>query len=155
VGETVARKLAESFGSLDSLMKADREALEQVDEIGERIADSVIEYFGDASNLQLIERLKNAGLNMEMEDTRKEGSTMLAGKTFVISGVFSQNSREELKELILRHGGKNSGSISAKTDYILAGENMGPSKYRKAQELGIPLISEEQFLSMITPSHSI
>jgi len=155
VGETVARKLAESFGSLDSLMKADRETLEQVDEIGERIADSVIEYFRDASNLQLIERLKNAGLKTEMDATEKEGSAMLAGKTFVISGVFSQYSREELKELILQHGGKNSGSISAKTDYILAGENMGPSKYQKSQELGIPLISEEQFLSMITPSHSI
>jgi DNA ligase (NAD+) len=155
VGETVARKLAESFGSLDSLMKADRETLEQVDEIGERIADSVIEYFRDASNRQLIERLKSAGLKMEMEATGKEGSTILEGKSFVISGVFSQNSREELKELILQHGGKNSGSISAKTDYVLAGDNMGPSKYQKAQELGIPLISEEQFMSMITPSHSI
>jgi len=155
VGETVARKLAESFGSLDSLMKADRETLEQVDEIGERIADSVIEYFRDESNRQLLERLKSAGLKMEMEATGKEGSTILEGKSFVISGVFSQNSREELKELILQHGGKNSGSISAKTDYVLAGDNMGPSKYQKAQELGIPLISEEQFMSMITPSHSI
>ena len=92
---------------------------------------------------------------MEMEAATKAGSTVLAGKTFVISGVFSQYSREELKELILQNGGNNSGSISAKTDYILAGENMGPSKYQKAQELGIPLISEEQFLSMISPSHSI
>ena len=155
VGETVARKLAESFGRLDALMNADRETLEQVDEIGERIADSVIEYFRDESNLQLVERLKAAGLNMEMEAATKAGSTVLAGKTFVISGVFSQYSREELKELILQNGGNNSGSISAKTDYILAGENMGPSKYQKAQELGIPLISEEQFLSMISPSHSI
>jgi DNA ligase (NAD+) len=155
VGETVARKLAESFGGLDALMNADRETLEQVDEIGERIADSVIEYFRDESNLQLVERLKAAGLTMEMEAATKAGSAVLAGKTFVISGVFSQYSREELKELILQNGGNNSGSISAKTDYILAGENMGPSKYQKAQELGIPLISEEQFLSMISPSHSI
>jgi DNA ligase (NAD+) len=155
VGETVARKLAESFGSLDALMKADRETLEKVDEIGERIADSVIDFFQDASNKQLIERLKNAGLKMEMEATGKEDGNLLTGKTFVISGVFSLYSREELKELILQNGGKNSGSISSKTDYVLAGENMGPSKYQKAQELGIPLISEEQFMSMITPSHSI
>jgi len=155
VGETVARKLAEAFLSMDRLMKADRDSLEQVDEIGERIADSLLAYFSDAFNLQYINRLKEAGLKMEMEPAGNSVSDKLEGKSFVISGIFSLHSREELKEIIQQHGGKNSGSISARTDYILAGENMGPSKYQKAQKLGIPIISEEQFMAMITESHSI
>ncbi|MCK4879761.1 MAG: NAD-dependent DNA ligase LigA [Bacteroidales bacterium] len=153
VGETVARKLAEAFLSMDRLMIADQESLEQVDEIGERIAQSLLSYFSEERNLQLVERLKSAGLQMEMESVTEMASEILAGKSFVISGVFVQHSREELKTIIGQHGGKNSGSISARTDYILAGENMGPSKYQKAQKLGISIITEEQFLAMLPQSH--
>jgi len=149
VGETVAGKLAEAFRSMDELMKADQESLEQVDEIGERIAQSLLSFFSKKNNLQLVERLKSAGLQMTMTSSAEPVGDILAGLTFVISGVFSQHSREELKAIIQENGGKNSASISARTDYILAGENMGPSKYQKAQALGIPIITEEQFLAML------
>jgi DNA ligase (NAD+) len=155
VGETVARKLAEAFLSMDRLMEADQEALEQVDEIGERIAQSLRSYFSEEHHLQFIERLKKAGLQMEMKNTSLKVSEILAGQSFVISGIFSQYSRDELKSMIEKHGGMNSSSISARTDYILAGENMGPSKYQKALKLGIPMITEEQFLAMIPASHPI
>ncbi|MDF1574371.1 MAG: NAD-dependent DNA ligase LigA [Bacteroidales bacterium] len=150
VGETVARKLAEAFLSMDALMKAGQDSLEQVDEIGERIAKSILSYFSDEKNRQLVERLKSAGLQMEMKSMAGPSSEILKGKSFVISGIFSGHSREELKKIIEQNGGKNSGSISAKTDYLLAGENMGPGKYQKAQNLGIPIISEEQFMDMLT-----
>ncbi len=149
VGETVARKLAEAFLGMDRLMEADRENLEQVDEIGERISESLLSYFSNELNQQFIGRLKAAGLRMEMQATRDLISETLAGKTFVISGIFHLHSRGELKDMILKHGGKNSASISARTDYILAGENMGPSKYQKAQKLEIPIITEEQFLAIL------
>ncbi len=149
VGETVARKLAEAKLSMEQLMEADQEDLEQVDEIGERIALSLLSYLSEESNLMLIERLKSAGLQMKMELTTEKSSDILSGKTVVISGVFVEHSREELKTIIEQHGGKSSASISARTDYILAGENMGPSKYQKAQKLGIPIITEEQFLAML------
>ncbi|MCD4711377.1 MAG: NAD-dependent DNA ligase LigA [Bacteroidales bacterium] len=155
VGETIAMKLAEAFLSMNRLMEADQETLEQVDEIGERIAQSLLSYFSVECNQQFIDRLKAAGLQMEMESNTKMVSEILAGKSFVISGVFAQHSREELKTIIGQHGGKNLGSISARTDYILAGENMGPSKYQKAQKLEIPIITEEQFLAMLTQSHPI
>jgi DNA ligase (NAD+) len=150
VGETVARKLAEAMLSMEHLMEADQESLEQVDEIGERIAQSLISYFSEESNQLLVERLKSAGLRMDMDSKIETKSEILAGKTFVISGVFVQHSRDELKTIIEQHGGKNSASISARTNYILAGENMGPGKYQKAQKLEIPIISEEQFLAMLT-----
>jgi len=150
VGETVARKLAEAKLSMERLMEADHESLEQVDEIGERIAQSLLSYFSEEDNLQLVERLKSAGLQMEMGSNTERSSEILAGKSIVISGVFVQHSRDELKTIIEQHGGKNSASISARTDYILAGENMGPSKYQKAQKLEIPIITEEQFLAMLT-----
>jgi len=149
VGETVARKLAEAFLSMERLMEADHESLEQVDEIGERIAQSLLSYFSEEGKLQLLERLKSAGLQMEMGNNTKRSSEILAGKSIVISGVFVQHSRDELKTIIEQHGGKNSASISTRTDYILAGENMGPSKYQKAQKLEIPIITEEQFLAML------
>ncbi len=149
VGETVAGKLAEAFRSMDELMKADQESLEQVDEIGERIAQSLLSFFSKKNNLQLVERLKSAGLQMAITGSAGPVGNILSGLTFVISGVFSQHSREELKAIIQKNGGKNSASISARTDYILAGENMGPSKYQKAQALGIPIITEEQFLAML------
>ena len=149
VGETVARKLAEAMLSMEALMEADRERLEEVDEIGERIADSLISYFIEERNLKLIERLRSAGLQMSMVQKAGNTSGVLSGKTFVISGVFTKYSRDELRTLIEEHGGKNSTSISARTDYILAGENMGPSKYQKAQKLGVPIVNEDQFLAML------
>lgn len=149
VGETVARKLAEAFLSMEALMEADQEALEEVDEIGESIAKSLLSYFSEKGNLQLVERLKSAGLQMSMERTTALASETLEGKSFVISGVFVQYSRDELKAIIEQHGGKNSTSISSRTDYILAGEQMGPSKFQKAQKLGVPIITEEQFLAML------
>jgi len=150
VGETVARKLAEAFLSLDQLMQADHEALVEVDEIGERIADSVISYFANPLNRALVERLQELGLQFELDSKPEALSQALEGSSFVISGVFEIHSREELKAMIEQHGGRNLGSISSKTDYVLAGENMGPSKYEKAQKLGIPILSEEEFLSMLS-----
>ena len=150
VGETVARTLAEAKLSMENLMKAGQEELEEVDEIGERIAQSLLSYFHDERNQQLIERLKAAGLQFKMKARSETTSDLLAGNTFVISGVFEQHSREELKSIIEQHGGKNSASISAKTSYILAGENMGPSKYEKAQILGVPIITEEDFMEMLS-----
>lgn len=149
VGETVARKLAEAFLSMDALMKAGTEELEAVDEIGTRIASSLLEYFDDPDHREQIERIRLAGLCLEMDPPDEPSSKVLAGKSFVVSGVFHLHSREELKELILQNGGKHAASISGKTDYVLAGENMGPSKYDKAQKLGVPIIGEEDFLNML------
>lgn len=150
VGETVARKLAEAKLNLENLMKAGQEELEEVDEIGERIAQSVRSYFQNERNLELVEKLVAAGLQFEMEAPEEAVSDLLAGKNFVISGVFIHHSRDELKSIIEQHGGKNSASISSKTDFILAGENMGPSKHEKAQKLGVPIISEEDFMEMLS-----
>ena len=149
VGETVAKKLAAAFGSMQALSVAKREELIAVDEIGERIADSLIEYFDDMRNMQLIERLQNFGVKMEGRVARAELSNRLEGLTIVISGTFTQHSRDELKALIELHGGKNTGSISKNTSFILAGENMGPAKAEKAAQLGVPMLSEQEFLSLI------
>jgi len=149
VGETVARTLAEAFLSMDALTGATRQELEEVDEIGERIAQSLISYFEDPLSRQLVQRLKEYGLQFEMDQGPAAISHALQDKTFVISGVFETHSRDELKRLIEQYGGKHSGSISSKTDFILAGDNMGPSKYDKAQKLGIPILSEQEFLSML------
>ena len=148
VGETVAKTLALHFRSMNELQSAGFEELTAVNEIGDRIAQSLIDYFHDEKNVRLIERLKEAGLQMSMQETEKKGEA-LKDKSFVISGVFSKYSRDEIKILIEQHGGKNASSISAKTDYVVAGENMGPSKLEKAQQLNIPIISEDEFLSMI------
>lgn len=150
VGETVARKLAEAFGSMDRLMEAGPGELMKVDEIGDRIATSVISYFNDPQNRELVKNLKEHGLQFQMENREKTGRGALEGKSIVISGVFENFSRDELRAMIEQHGGRNTGSVSSKTDYILAGENMGPGKYEKAQRLGIPVISEDEFLSMIS-----
>ncbi len=150
VGETVAKKLAEAFLSLEKLMGADIQTLEDVDEIGERIAESVKTYFQDTRNQMMIDQLRDHGLQFEMEAGPLKLSENLSGKSFVISGVFEKHSRDELKAFIDQHGGKNSGSISKNTDYIVAGANMGPSKYQKAQKLNIPILSEEEFLSMLS-----
>lgn len=149
VGETVAAKLAAAFGSMDRLMQADRESLEAVDEIGERIAESLRDYFAREQNREMIRRLRESGLRFEAEAEAKPLSSTLEGKSFVISGVFEHYSRDDLKELIILNGGKNASSISGKTDYVLAGTNMGPSKYAKAEKLGIPVIGENEFLDMI------
>lgn len=148
VGETVAKKLARHFKSIDALIAASFEALIQVDEIGDKIAQSIRDFFDTHENITLINRLKNYGLQFEME-IEEDASSILEGKTFVISGVFEKVSRDELKKLIEKNGGKNVGSISAKTDYLVAGENMGPVKLAKANALGVKLISEDEFLGMI------
>ena len=150
VGETVAKRLAQAFLSLEKLEKASWDELVAVDEIGERIAQSVVAYFADERNRELVERLKNCGLQMEVpQEALANRSDRLKGLTIVISGTFSQHSREEYKALIEKHGGKNSGSVSGKTDYILAGENMGPAKLERAAKLGVKIIHEEDFLKLI------
>ena len=150
VGETVAKKLTNAFPTIEQLQQATLEELVQVDEIGERIAQSVIRWFADEDNQRLIERLKAAGLQFSLsEETLSERTDKLAGKSIVISGVFTHHSRDEYKALIEKHGGKNVGSISGKTSFILAGDNMGPSKLEKANKLGVAIIGEEEFLRMI------
>lgn len=150
VGETVAKKLAKSVKNIDTLISASREQLVAIDEIGEKIAESIIHFFSSEKNRTLVERLKAAGLKMEMNAEQSANvSNMLEGQSVVISGVFSVHSRDEYKDIIEKHGGKNVGSISKKTSFILAGENMGPSKLEKAQTLGIRIMSEAEFLSMI------
>ena len=150
VGETVAKRLVQAFHSIDDLMNATFEQLSEVGEIGEVIAGSVINYFSIESNRLLIERLKNFGLQFTLgEDELAEKTNKLSGQTFVISGTFSLHSRDDYKVLIEKNGGKNTGSVSAKTDYILAGENMGPAKLEKALKMRIKIISEEEFIKMI------
>lgn len=150
VGETVAKKLAEAFPSIDLLMMADKDALIAVDEIGDRIAESVLSFFAEPESHKLIEKLKNHGLQLEVIKSETQLSNTLEGKSFVVSGVFSQFSRDEIKEIIEQHGGKNVGSISSKTSYVLAGENMGPAKLEKATKLGVPIISETEFIQMVS-----
>lgn len=150
VGETVAKKIARSFVDVDELEQADLEKLIGIDEIGEKIAQSILAYFGNATNRELIARLKTAGLQLYRTEEDLSGYTdKLAGKSIVISGVFTHHSRDEYKELIERNGGKNVGSISAKTSFILAGDNMGPAKLEKANKLGITIMSEDDFLKLI------
>ncbi len=150
VGETVAKKLANHFKSLDSLAKAREEDLINVEEIGDKIAQSIIYYFNNERNVSLINRLREAGiqLNIKKESTERL-SDILAGKSMVISGVFKKYSREEIKELIEKNGGKNPSSVSARTDYLIAGEKTGPSKLEKARKLNIKIISEDDFIDMI------
>ena len=151
VGQTVAKKLALSFGSIDALAKANLDTLTQVDEIGIRIAESVVEFFSSLSNIQIIDRLKTCGLQLESQlNHLKPLSNKLDGQSFVISGVFSLHSRDEIKALVEDHGGKVSSSLSSKTSFLLAGENMGPKKRIKADDLGIIVIDEDTFLSMIS-----
>lgn len=150
VGETVAKKLAFAFKDIDSLMSATKEQLTAVDEIGERIAESVIKYFANEDNRSLIEELRSEGLQLKLSEERiSMFSETLKGLTIVISGTFEKHSRDEYKALIEQHGGKNTSSISAKTSYVLAGDNMGPAKLEKAQKLGVKIINENEFLEMI------
>ena len=150
VGATVAKRLARAFGSIDALMAASFDELMAVDEIGERIAGAVRAFFGKEENLQLVTLLKDAGLKFEVEeDAGIERSELLKGQSIVISGVFTHHSRDEYKEMIERNGGKNVGSVSKSTSFILMGENMGPSKLEKAQKMGVRLVTEDEFLQMI------
>lgn len=150
VGETVAKKLAKHYQSIEALQQATFEELIEVDEIGDKIAESVINFFSNLMNIQLIDRLKSYGLQFQIsEEKRKNQSQKLVGKTFVVSGVFSKMSRNELKQAIEDNGGKVTGSISKKTTYLVAGDNMGPSKREKAENLKIPIITEDDFLGMI------
>jgi DNA ligase (NAD+) len=150
VGETVAKKLATAFRNIDALSKASMDELVAVDEIGERIAGSVIEYFSKQEHLQLIDELKQAGLKMQLSDEKLKSVTeKLKGQTIVISGTFRLFSRDEYKAMIEQNGGKNAGSVSSKTSFILAGENMGPEKLKKAESLGVKLVNEGEFLTMI------
>ncbi|NDV59546.1 NAD-dependent DNA ligase LigA [Bacteroides sp. 519] len=150
VGETVAKKLARSFANIDELAQANLERLTSVDEIGDKIAQSIITYFSNKMNCELVERLKAAGLQMQRSQEEEDSySDKLAGMSVVISGVFTQHSRDEYKTMIEKHGGKNVGSISSKTSFILAGDNMGPSKLEKAQKLGVRIMNEEEFLALL------
>lgn len=149
VGETVAKKLAKTYKSLQALRTTSYEALIQIDEIGDRIAQSVIEFFANDLNKAILERLERYGLQMEIQETEAPISDVLKGKTLVVSGVFARHSRDELKALIESHGGKVGSSISSKTSYVVAGENMGPSKLEKATQLNIPILSEADFEKLI------
>ena len=151
VGETVAKKIAKSFTDIEELENADLEKLKNIDEIGEKIAQSIITYFSNPANRELVERLKSNGLQLHRTEEDLSGYTdKLAGQSIVISGVFTHHSRDEYKEMIEKNGGKNVGSISSKTSFILAGENMGPAKLEKAQKLGVKIMIEDEFLALLS-----
>lgn len=148
VGETTAKYLASHFSSLDALMAASREELLEAEEVGEKIADGIIDYFADEQNREIIARLRQSGLQF-ISAQRALESESLRGMSFVISGKFSDHSRDELKEMIEAHGGKNLAAVSANVDYLIAGENMGPAKLKKAEKLGVKMISEQEFVAML------
>ena len=154
VGETTAKYLAEHFRSLDTIMAATREELLEAEEVGEKIADAIIEYFADEENRTIIERLRAAGLRFEAEQ-KQNLSESLSGLTFVISGSFADHSRDELKALIEAHGGKNLAAVSSNTSYLLAGDKIGPAKLQKATKLGVKIISEQEFVAMIGGSQTL
>lgn len=150
VGETVAKKLVDHFGTIDELMSANFDELKEAEEIGDKIAQSIIDFFRDQKNIEIIRRLKEKGLQFEMKEGQKNlKSEKLKGMVFVVTGTFENFSRDEIKKTIEDHGGKNASSVSSKTTYLLAGENTGPEKLKKAKFLGIPLISESEFQKMI------
>jgi len=148
VGETVAKKLAAHFGSLHTLMQANFDQLIEVDEIGERIAEAVIAHFSQERNRDIAQRFEELGLQTQTVNKVKQ-SDALAGKTFVISGVFAKHSRDEIKEIIEANGGKIASGVSARTSYLVAGDGMGPSKLEKAEKLGVTLLREDEFLALL------
>lgn len=154
VGETTAKYLASHFRTLDNIAAASAEQLAEAEEIGSKIAESIIAYFADQNNRSIIERLREAGLRFEVEDKIKISNT-LEGKNIVISGKFDGRSRDDMKALVEEHGGKNIASVSANVDFIVAGENMGPAKRQKAEKLGIPILSEEEFMALIETAEPI
>lgn len=150
VGETIGRKIARAVRSIDRLMAMTAEEIKAIEDVGPSIAASVVDYFAHEDNRIIVERLREAGVQLSMpEEDLSDHTDLLGGKTFVTSGVFARHSREDYKAMIEKNGGKNSGSISKKTDYVLAGENMGPAKLEKAQKLGVPIIGEDEFLAML------
>jgi DNA ligase (NAD+) len=150
VGETTAKKIARRFPSIDQLQWATVEQLTNIEDVGEQIAKNVIEYFNNLNNLEIINRLREAGVQMESkEEETAQQSDKLQGKSIVISGVFMHHSRDEYKAMIEAHGGKNVGSVSNKTSFVLAGENMGPEKRKKAEDLGVAMLTEDEFLLML------
>ena len=155
VGETVAKKLAKHYKSIDALRQATLMDLILVDEIGERIAQSVLDFFDNQENSIIIERLKKYGIQFEIiEKVNPNATEKLSGKTFVVSGVFEKFSRDDLKKAIEDNGGKVGSSISAKTDYVIAGDNMGPAKLDKANKLNVSIISEDDFITLINKSNA-
>ena len=150
VGETTAKKIARRFRSIDELQWATKEQLMAIDDVGEQIADNVIAYFANIGTIEILTRLRDAGLQMSATEEETPLGTALAGQSIVISGTFTQHSRDEYKALIEQYGGKNVSSVSKKTSFILAGEAMGPEKRKKAESLGVPLVGEEDFLAMLT-----
>ena len=153
VGETTAKYMAAHFKSLDAVMAADKQALMESDEVGDKIAESIIGYFADPVNISILERLRCAGLQFEAEATERHSDT-LEGKNIVVSGKFTLHSRDELKALIELHGGKNQSGVSSNTDFIVAGENMGPAKLQKAEKLGVKILTEQQFIELLGDSNS-
>ena len=149
VGETTAKKIAKRYNTIDSLQWATAEQLCGIEDVGPQIAENIVKYFEDIRNLEILDRLRKAGLQMEGEAESAPTSTKLEGLSIVISGTFSQHSRDEYKAMIDANGGKNVGSVSKKTSFILAGENMGPEKRKKAEDLGVRLVTEDEFLEMI------
>ncbi|MCQ2323664.1 MAG: NAD-dependent DNA ligase LigA [Paludibacteraceae bacterium] len=149
VGETTAKKIARRFTSVETLQWATKEELTAIEDVGDQIAENIIQYFLDIRNLEIVNRLRSAGLQMEADEQAQPVSNKLAGQSIVISGTFAQHSRDEYKAMIEINGGKNVGSVSKKTSFILAGENMGPEKLKKAETLGIQLMSEEEFLTLL------
>ncbi len=154
IGETSAKLLARHFKTMDALSNATLDELQQVEGIGEVMAKSIVTYFHEPENQRILDRLRQEGLQMSLsQEQMQDASDLLAGKSIVISGVFAQHSRDEYKAMIEQHGGKNVGSISSKTAFILAGENMGPSKLQKAEKLGVPIVSEGEFLQMLSETN--
>jgi DNA ligase (NAD+) len=149
VGETTAKKIAKRFPNIELLQWATTEQLVSIEDVGEQIATNIVDYFNDMYNLDIINRLRNAGVQMESQEDNTPTSNKLEGKSIVVSGVFAHHSRDEYKAMIEAHGGKNVGSVSKKTSFILAGENMGPEKRKKAESLGVEIMTEEDFLGLI------
>jgi DNA ligase (NAD+) len=148
VGETTAKYLAAHFLSLEAVAAASREELTEAEEVGEKIADAIVDYFADETNRTIIERLRSAGVQFTAQEQQKVSSS-LQGLNFVISGSFVDHSRDELKALIEAHGGKNLAAVSANTSYLLAGDKIGPAKLQKATKLGVKIISEQEFMAML------
>ncbi|HRO99347.1 MAG TPA: helix-hairpin-helix domain-containing protein, partial [Flavobacteriales bacterium] len=149
VGETVAKRIARAVGDIDTLMGMGQEELERIDVVGPVIAESIVDFFAAPGNRAVLERLRSAGLQFAVLERKGPASDKLAGKSIVVSGVFRNFSRDGIKETIEAHGGKVSGSISRKTSFVVAGDDMGPAKRAKAEELGVPVIDEDEFTRMI------
>ena len=156
VGETTAKKITRRFSTIEQLRAATIDQLTAVEDVGEQIAQNIIHHLQAPNNIEIIERLRAAGIQMEsQEEGWTQQSNILEGKSIVVSGVFAHHSRDEYKTLIEAHGGKNVGSVSKKTSFILAGDNMGPEKRKKAENLGVEIITEEQFLELISTTTTL